>query len=82
MLHYLGQRKLALNIELGQAIKSAPEIDHQWLGNSFQLGRSQTGHVGDPYPQNAAGFRDIKGIREALEDVERQIYRITVGPFP
>ena len=82
MLHHLGQRLLGLRIELRQAIRSAPEPAHRGLGATFRLGHSPIGHVGDPYPQNAAGFRDIKGIWEAIEDVEKQIYRITVGPFP
>ena len=82
MLHYLGQRLQALRIELCQAMRSAPPLPERGLGTHFALGRTPMGYVGDPYPQNAAGFVDIKGIREAICDVERQIHLIPVGPFP
>jgi hypothetical protein len=81
MLHHLGQRLLALRIELGQAIRGAPEPAHRGLGATFRLGHSPMDHIGDPNPQNIAGFVDIANIRDAICDVERQISRITVGPF-
>ena len=82
MLNYLGQRLIGLQIELKQAICGAGGPRTRGLGSTLRLGHSPIGHRGDPNPQNEAGWINVRKIRGAIEDVEKQIYRITVGPFP